>query len=133
VTDTVETTIPTEEAPKVDPTEALVKSFAFVAENVVPSRATGEGNERLKAFRDAQAAKRLAAGAAAAKGLTAGKALTDNVIYKTQNEAVKVSSRAKALVAPALKASKLRPSVTVAGSDAAGWRWYVQSKPIAEK
>jgi hypothetical protein len=129
---TTETT-PVEEAPKEDPTEALVKSFAFVAENVVPSRATGDGNERLKAFREEQARKRLTAGAAAAKGLTAGKALTDNVSYKTQLEAVRVSSRAKALVAPALKASKLRPSVTVSGSNADGWHWYIQSKPIVEK
>jgi hypothetical protein len=127
VTDTAETT------PKVDPTEALVKSFAFVAENVVPSRAAGDGNERLKAFREKQAASRLAAGAAAAKGLTTGKALTDNVVYKTQGEAVKVSSRAKSLVAPALKANTLRPSVTITGTDAAGWRWYIQSKPIVAK
>jgi hypothetical protein len=117
----------TETTPEVDPTEALVKSFAFVNTSAIPKRSS---EDRLATYRAENAEKRKAAGAAAAKGLLAGKALTDNVSYPKQIDATRVASRAKALVGPALVESGKRASVTTTGSDKDGWKWFVVSKDL---
>ena len=126
----------TEETPTTETTEApkastadLVKTFAFVSPTQIPKRAT---DDRLGDFRAKQAIERRAAGEAAAKGLLAGKALTDNAVYENQIGAVRVSSRAKTLVAPILAEHNQRASVTTSGSDAEGWRWHIVAKPVED-
>jgi hypothetical protein len=120
----------------------LTAGFAFVDAKAVPAR-TGD-NDRLREYREQQAAARLAAGQKVAAGLLKGKALTDGQVYVAGTEeqdgvevaitgrmfAQRVASRAKALVDPALKERGLRGSITVAGSDEDGFRWFVSTKPL---
>lgn len=114
-----------------DKLAAFVSSFAFVPADSVPKRASD--TDRLAEFRTAQAVARREAGMAAAQGLLEGKALTDNGIYDEQIDAVRVSSRAKALVEPVLAESNKRPSVTTTGNNADGWRWHIVAKEITSK
>jgi hypothetical protein len=112
---------------EINKTAQLVESFAFVAVSSIPRRSD---EDRLGAFRDAQAAERRAAGEAAAKGLLDGKALTDNTLYESQNGATRTASRAKALVTAVLADHGQRPSVSTGGNDTDGWRWWVVAKAL---
>jgi hypothetical protein len=108
-------------------TKDLTEGFAFVAATAVPKR---EISDRLAEYREQNKEARLVAGRKVSKGLLSGKALTDNVVYETNIEAVRVSSRAKALVNPALAESGMRASVSTTGNDDDGYRWFIVSKPL---
>lgn len=118
-------------------TKDLTAGFAFVAATAVPKR---EISDKLAEYREQQKQDRLVAGRKVAKGLLSGKALTDNVVYTATQEgedtisgsqnATRVSSRAKALVNPALAEDGMRASVSVSGNDTDGYRWFIVAKPI---
>jgi len=108
-------------------TKDLTAGFAFIAGDKVPKR---QVTDRLAEFRAEQAETRMAASLKVSKGLTGGKALTDNVVYPTQIEATRVASRAKALVNLSLNPQNLRGSVTVSGTEEDGFRWFLTSKEI---
>lgn len=106
----------------------LTEGFAFVSADKVPAR---EGvNGQLSAYREAQAAERRQAGEQVAKGLLAGKALTDNETYEEHIGAIRVSSRVKALVNPVLREQGFRASVRVVGNETDGFRWFVQAVAV---